>query len=294
MEHLITIIERVPEKRLQAAEILWKLGPDAEGCVALIRHVPEFSEKAALRLIELKAKNPAYYDCIFDHIADPEIRLAAGEYVLSDQDWFPGNNYAKVAEEVPELRERASEALRKTGAYDVDDINVFWKYGTEEDKSKQWGNLLQSMKKETSYGRILGYITGGELEIKDLAWPHFLPYFKDREKDLLSFLDDQYIQEKIFEIAKDSDWLDGYYEIIIKVERLREEAWQKMMAHKERETGLFWIIRNDKIPNELRDRAAEELFKNPLKKHDLHMLLFEECRGKAADLLMSGNYIDEN
>lgn len=226
------IIKHVPERRLEAAKQLWEAGSvlfgcHIESCQVLVKHVPQYAERAAERLLTLDPE-PCSLDCIFENITNLDIRKRAGEYILKvNRERKQTVRCAKLILEVPECADCALQQLLDIGAQDVYDLRVIWHTVTDSEiLEEQWQRFVP----KTMGGvrnRIYDVLKDETLGLYDKAWEVFEQLAESDNGSYFSFLAYPHLRDRAWSNIRrflDVDW-QKLSDIIIRYELDLEDVW---------------------------------------------------------------------
>lgn len=288
------IIKHVPERRLEAAKLLWDQGPEIEECIVLIEHVPFYAERAAQRLLCLEPC-ATHLDCIFEHIGNLDIRIKAGEYILKCDEKCGMTRYAKVAQEVPECKARATEKLLRVGPQNVYDLRVIWRLVTDpEVRQEQWKKYTV-VAAEGASASLFEVIQDKALGLYELAWPVFENLAGDRAEFYHGFLAFPHLRvwawENISRLGLD---LQAVAKLIASNELDFPELWRSIADLEQ--TMRLWILSqlliDKKLPRSFHLKIREIYFsEKPMPECWLRSVLhLPTCRDEASRMLLAGEF----
>lgn len=295
-EHLRDIIEKVPNYRQQAADILW-LMPDKEAAdlKCLVKHVPRYAEKAAEALVKLNGICPLDLDVIFEQVSSITIRILAGRTIIGmEKGW---HRYAKVITEVPELRSETLELLLDVGPSDHWDLHAIWQFADPSVRPVQWHKYCQKDRSTTWLNYII--LENRYPDLVQLAFSKWIESWKWEESDIWDFKLHELLENPVIQYQT-WDWIitEGKMkvglalDVVIKNGALRERAWNwlKTVHRKEDWTArLLNIATYDKNPYWLREMAAREALSTAQAPYQLAALTcVDPVRNEAARKLLEG------
>lgn len=264
-EHLRDIIERVPNHRQRAADLLWTFAEkETADLKCLIKHVPRYAERAALELVNKPEVYLTDLDVIFEQITSIQIRILTGRAILDRENGY--NRYSKVINEVPELRAEALSLLLDVGPDDHWDLHAIWEFADPSVRTAQWEKYCQTERYNTWLLNIIQEDRYHDLTLLAFEESKKTWEWKDTgiwDYQLHYLLGCPSIQHQTWDwiVAIDKMKFGLALDITIKHEALRDKAWEWLKSASKKGNwamNLFNMATYDKNPAWLQEKAARE------------------------------------